>query len=109
MGTIEEMRRQEIVYKQRIAYLTRMLYGSKKDSLDEKTLKDLKPSNIIDGQPGLFDDYFKEAMAEKAEEIEKTAKEIDKATENRRKSARKTKRRPSSYHINIMSLRNVSD
>ena len=49
LGTIEEMRRKEIVYKQRIAYLTRMLYGSKKDSLDEKTLKDLKSSNIIDG------------------------------------------------------------
>lgn len=97
LGAIEELRRKEIAYKQRIAYLTRMLYGSKKDSLDEKTLKDLKSSNIIDGQPGLFDDYFKEAMAEKAEEIEKTAKEIDKATENRRKSARKTKKRPSIY------------
>ena len=34
LGTIEEMRRKEIVYKQRIAYLTRMLYCSKKDSLD---------------------------------------------------------------------------
>ena len=78
----------------RIAQLTRMLYGSKKDNLEQEILKSLEQA---DGQPGLFDDYFKEAMAEKAEQIEEAAKEIDKAAEKRRKSAGKTPARPARY------------
>lgn len=74
--------------QERIAYLERMLYGEKSDKLKTKA---------ADDQPGLFDDFFKEAMDEKTAQIEKTAKEIEAETEKRRKRAGKQPSRPSKY------------
>ena len=50
--------------RMRIAYLERMLYGRKSDKLSAKS---------ADDQPGLFDDFFKEAMEEKVALIEKNS------------------------------------
>ena len=43
---------------ERIAYLERMLYGAKSDRMASK---------VPENQPGLFDEFFKEAMDEKAQ------------------------------------------
>lgn len=80
----EENRRQE----ERIAYLERMLYGAKADRIAAK---------VPDDQPGLFDDLFREAMEEKAAQVEQMAHEIEKEAEKRRASARKSPSRPSRY------------
>ena len=47
------MKANEISLKARIAYLERMLYGSKSDRIASK---------VPDNQPGLFDELFREAM-----------------------------------------------
>ena len=54
--------------KERVAYLERMLYGSKSDKLRV---------HEQDNNPGLFDDYFKEVHDEKIAQAEKVAKEIE--------------------------------
>lgn len=83
--TYEELKKENALLKERIAYLERMLYGVKSDKL--KVL----PS---DNQPGLFDEEFKKAMEEKAEEIEAAKEAIEKEAAKRRclKSNRKAKR-----------------
>lgn len=86
----------EASLKSRIAYLERMLYGSKSDKLMSKV-----PSN----QPGLFDDLFKEAMDEKAAQIEQTAKEIEKEGRRRRENSKKKGARPSKYHYHGLEER----
>ena len=78
----------EIALKERVAYLERMLYGSKKDRL--------KPY-VPDDQPGLFDDFFKEAIDEKEKAIAEKAEEIEKDAQKRRKAAKKSPSRPSRY------------
>ena len=84
----EAMKANEISLKARIAYLERMLYGSKSDRIASK---------VPDNQPGLFDELFQEAMDEKACQIEQTAKEIEKEAQKRRAAAKKAPSRPSSY------------
>lgn len=74
--------------EERIAYLERMLYGAKSDRLASKVPED---------QPGLFDDFFQEAMDEKACQVEQMAKEIEKEAQKRRTSAKKASSRPSTY------------
>lgn len=74
--------------KMRIAYLERMLYGAKSDRLAAK---------VPDNEAGLFDEYFKEAMDEKAVQIEKAAEDIRKAAQKRRAEAAKAPERPSRY------------
>ena len=49
-----------------IAYLQRLLYGTKSDRLASK---------VPENQPGLFDELFQEAMDEKARQIEQAAKD----------------------------------
>ena len=53
-----------------IAYLQRLLYGTKSDRLASK---------VPENQPGLFDELFQEAMDEKARQIEQAAKDIEQA------------------------------
>ena len=48
--TYDELVAENTKLKQRIAYLERMLYGSKSDRI--------KLDAASDGQPGLFDDFF---------------------------------------------------
>lgn len=86
--TYEELLAEVQDLRHRIMMLERMLYGSKKDR---------RKPNVSDDQPGLFDEFFKEAMAEKAAEIENTAKAIEKDAQKRRKSARKKPQRPDRY------------
>ena len=87
--TYEELVAENTMLKHRIAYLERMLYGSKSDRI--------KKEAVADGQPGLFDDFFKEAIDEKTAEIEKVAKEIEATAEKRRKAASKKTERPAKY------------
>lgn len=82
--------------RMRIAYLERMLYGGKSDKLSTKS---------ADDQPGLFDDFFKEAMEEKATLIEKTAREIEAETQKRRLEAKKKPSRPSKYQYSGLEER----
>ena len=53
-----------------IAYLERLLYGTKSDRIASK---------VPENQPGLFDELFQEAMDEKARQIEQAAKDIEQA------------------------------
>ncbi len=69
LSEIQAMRLNEAALKCRIAYLERMLYGSKRDR---------RKPNVPDGQPGLFDEFFKEAIEEKTAEIEDAVKAIEK-------------------------------
>ena len=64
---------------ERIAYLERLLYGAKSDRIASK---------VPENQPGLFDEFFKEAMDEKARQIEQAAKDIEQAAQRRRQAAR---------------------
>lgn len=63
----------------RIAYLERLLYGSKSDKILSKV-----PNN----QPCLFDELFNEAMDKKNEEIENISSEIKKEADKRRNKTR---------------------
>lgn len=74
--------------KERILYLERQLYGSKRDRVAAM------PS---DGLPTLFDEEFKEALDEKAKKIENTAKEIEEESKKRRNREKKKTERPSKY------------
>lgn len=85
----EAMKANEASLRSRIAYLERMLYGAKSDRLSSKVLAD---------QPGLFDELFQEAMEEKAQEVEKMARDIEKEAQKRRAMAKKTPCRPWKYH-----------
>ena len=87
--TYDELVAENTKLKQRIAYLERMLYGSKSDRI--------KLDAASDGQPGLFDDFFKEAIDENAAKIEAAAKEIKEAADKRRKAAHKKSKRPLKY------------
>ena len=87
--TYDELVAENTKLKQRIAYLERMLYGSKSDRI--------KQDAASDGQPSLFDDFFKEAIDENAAKIEAAAKEIKRAADKRRKAAGKNPVRPAKY------------
>ena len=87
--TYDELVAENTTLKQRIAYLERMLYGSKSDRI--------KKNAEQDGQLGLFDGLFKEAIEENAAKIEKAAKEIEEAAAKRREAARKQPKRPVKY------------
>lgn len=82
------MRAEETRLRERIAYLERQLYGSKSDR---------RAALAPDGQPGLFDDQFRQAMEERAAEIERTAEDIEKEAEKRRNRAKKKPSRPARY------------
>ena len=84
----ETMKETEKTLRMRIAYLERMLYGRKSDRIARE---------LVDDQPGLFDDFFKEAMDEKAAVIEQTAKDIEAEANKRRARAGKKPSRPSKY------------
>ena len=88
LAEVQELKQEQSALRHRIMMLERLLFGSRKDRL--------KP-NVTDVQPGLFDGFFKEAMEEKAAEIENTAKTIEKDAQKRRESARKTPSRPARY------------
>ena len=75
--------------KQYIARLERQLYGSKSDRI--------KAKEFLAGQPGLFDDFFKEALDGKAAEVEAAAKKIDEDAAKRREASRKKPNRPAKY------------
>lgn len=72
--------------QERIAYLERMLFGSKRD----------KVTPLQEG-PGLFDDFFNKLMGDKEAEIAKAAKEIKEESNKRRSSSKKEVSRPSNY------------
>lgn len=61
--TYKELKQENAILRERIAYLERMLFGAKSDKIA------MPPS---DDSSGLFDDWFKDAMDEKAEKIRKT-------------------------------------
>lgn len=65
-----------------------MLYGRKSDRIAR---------NVVDDQPGLFDNFFKEAMDEKTAMIEQTAKDIEAEANKRRACAKKKHSRPLKY------------
>ena len=58
IAILEEQNRRK---DERIAYLERLLYGAKSDRIASK---------VPENQPMLFDEYFQEAMDEKASQIE---------------------------------------
>ena len=70
--------------------LERMLFGSRKDRL--------KP-NVLDDEPGLFDEWFKE------EAVQETAAAIVKDAGKRREAARKAPSRPCSYQYDGLEER----
>lgn len=76
--------------KERIAYLERMLYGSRRDKLSAKGPEE-------DNQPTLFDDEFKQAMEAKDAEIAHVEQEIKKEAAERRARATEKPQRPSTY------------
>lgn len=78
---------------ERIAYLERMLFGSKRDK------------KVSMEGPGLFDEEFKEAMDAKDSAIEQVAREIKAESRKRRAAARKQPSRPSRYHYSGLEER----
>lgn len=86
--------------RERIAYLERMLFGSKRDRVKRP---------YPDNHPTLFDDYFDEAMDEKAAQVQRAADQIEKEAESRREAAKTTKRktatRPSRYRYHGLEER----
>ncbi len=70
---------------ERIAYLERLLFGTKRDKLANQG-------------PGLFDEIFNEAMDERDAAIAQTAKEIHAEAEKRRAKAKSEPKRPAKYH-----------
>ena len=72
IAILEEQNRRK---DERIAYLERLLYGAKSDRIASK---------VPENQPMLFDEFFQEAMDEKASQIEQAAKDIEKAALKRR-------------------------
>ena len=86
--TYEELLAENQNLKHRIKMLERMLYGSKRERLK---------LNVSDDQPGLFDDFFKEAVTEKEAAIKETVDAIEKESDKRREKARKAPSRPQRY------------
>ena len=84
----EELKDEVVRLKERIAYLERLLFGAKSDKLR---------ITASANEPGLFDEWFKEAMDEKPSKIEKAKAEIEKEAETRRSKPRKKAGRPSKY------------
>ena len=79
-----EIRRKE----ERIIWLERMLFGSKRD-------KAPKPSSP--NEPTLFDDFFEKACDEKDKAIEKAKEQIEKEAQTRRSRKPAKTQRPSEY------------
>ena len=99
LAEIYTLRAREIMLKERIAFLERRLFGAKSDRLTY-----VNP----DDQPGLFDEMFKEAMDEKASQIEKMADDIEKESQKRRKSAKKNPCRPAKYRYTGLEERTTT-
>lgn len=74
---------------ERIAYLERLLFGSKSDRLAAKAAQT--------NQPGLFDELFDQAYDERAAQIQHAAREIKAEAEKRRKSSGAGTNRPAKY------------
>ena len=81
VGEICALRANEITLKQRIACLERQLYGIKPDRSAYKA---------ADDQPELFDEMFKQALEEKAAQVERMA---EKNREGSRKTAQDENRK----------------
>ena len=94
--TYEELKDEVVRLKERIAYLERLLFGAKSDKLR---------ITASANEPGLFDEWFKEAMDEKASKIEKAKAEIEKEAEARRSKSRKKAERPSKYQYHGLEER----
>ena len=99
VAEIYTLRAREIMLKERIAFLERRLFGAKSDRLTY-----VNP----DDQPGLFDEMFKEAMDEKASQIDKMADDIEKESQKRRKSAKKKSSRPAKYRYTGLEERTTT-
>ena len=99
VAEIYTLRAREIMLKERIAFLERRLFGAKSDRLTYVNPED---------QPGLFDEMFKEAMDEKASQIEKMADDIEKESQKRRKSAKKKPCRPAKYRYTGLEERTTT-
>lgn len=99
LAEIYTLRAREIMLKERIAFLERRLFGAKSDRLTY-----VNP----DDQPGLFDEMFKEAMDEKASQIDKMADDIEKESQKRRKSAKKKSSRPAKYRYTCLEERTTT-
>lgn len=99
LAEIYTLRAREIMLKERIAFLERRLFGAKSDRLTY-----VNP----DDQPGLFDEMFKEAMDEKASQIDKMADDIEKESQKRRKSAKKESSRPAKYRYTCLEERTTT-
>ena len=84
----EELKDEVVRLKERIAYLEHLLFGVKSDRL-----RNTASAN----EPGLFDEWLKEAMDEKASKTAKAKAEIEKEAEARRSKPRKKAGRPSKY------------
>ena len=82
--------------KERIAYLERLLFGVKSDRL-----RNTASAN----EPGLFDEWLKEAMDEKASKTAKAKAEMEKEAEARRAKPRKKAGRPSKYQYHGLEER----
>ena len=74
---------------ERIAYLERLLFGSKSDRMAAKAAET--------NQPGLFDGLFDEAYDERAARIRQAAQEIKAESEKRRKTSQTKPNRPAKY------------
>ena len=99
VAEIYTLRAREIMLKERIAFLERRLFGAKSDRLTYVNPED---------QPGLFDEMFKEAMDEKASQIDKMADDIEKESQKRRKSAKKKSSRPAKYRYTGLEERTTT-
>ena len=82
--------------KERIAYLERLLFGVKSDRL-----RNTASAN----EPGLFDEWLKEAMDEKASKTAKAKAEMEKEAEARRSKPRKKAGRPSKHQYHGLEER----
>ena len=96
IAILEEQNRRK---DERIAYLERLLYGAKSDRIASK---------VPENQPMLFDEFFQEAMDEKASQIEQAAKDIEKAALKRRQAARKSPSRPAKYRYSGLEERTTT-
>ena len=84
----EELRTESRRKDERIAYLERMLFGSRRD----KAPKADSPAG-----PTLFDEFFQKACDEKDKAIEKAREQIDKEAQARRSRKPARRQRPSEY------------
>ena len=90
------LRASEKKLAQRVAYLERILYGTKSDRLLSK---------VPENQPGLFDELFDAEMAEKASEIKAAARQIEKEAEKRRSKKNAKPARPAKYNYHGLEER----